>query len=406
MRKGKRTNKELLGLGALFVLFIALMLLFERVSQKTVSSDVPSTLNAQAAGAKALYLLLQHEGFTAERMEAPWTELTPSVGLLIVIEPLRADRGVTAAELATLKSWTEAGGTVLFLVTFPPRGFDAKDLIAGDIAIIRGDDKARDLTPVAPQSPYVRNVSQIHVASPVRLSVGKKTAYQILFKDEEGALAAEKPMGKGHILLLANSVAASNRTIAQADNAILLVNIAAETLRGGTRTVMFDEYHHGVGFESRNAASNSGLFADAPKPLRFVLLHLCAFGALILYMGNRRFGPLRTPGNTPYRPSTDYVGSMARLFRRANAGDIAIVTLYRQFVRDLRRQLDLTPDTPLPLLAARAARVYSVAEGPFAQFLQSCEAIDQGGRITESTMLQLARELDQYRRSFNLVGHQ
>jgi len=97
---------------------------------------------------------------------------------------------------------------------------------------------------------------------------------------------------------------------------------------------------------------------------------------------------------------------MARLFRRANAGDIAIVTLYRQFVRDLRRQLDLTPDTPMAQLVAQTVRVYGVNEGPFRQFLTTCEEIDHGRRIAEPAMLQLARELDNYRRSCNLVGYQ
>jgi hypothetical protein len=408
MHKGKRTHRELLGLGVLFVAFISALLLFERVAQETVSRDIPSTLNAQGPGAKALYLLLQKEGFTTERMESSWTALTANVGLLIVIEPLRDDRAITADELTALKSWVEAGGTVLFMVTLPVRPMDSKDLIAGDIAIVAGDKKAKDLTPFAPNSPYVRNVALLHVASPVRLKAGANSHYRTLFRDDVGALAAEKALGKGHVFLLANSVAASNDSIAQADNAILLYNIAAETAQSGHHAIAFDEYHHGVGFETHTAGdeNNESLFASLPKPVRFVMLHLCALGVLLIYVGNRRFGPLRTLSNPTYRASTDYVGSMARLFRRAHAADIAVVTLYRQFVRDLRRQLDLTPDTPMPQLVAQTARMYGVNEGQFLQFLTNCEEIDRGRRLTDSAMLLMARELDNYRRSFNLVGHQ
>jgi hypothetical protein len=405
MRKGKKGNRELIGLAVLFVLFIAAMLGFERVAQETVPHDVPSTLNAQSAGAKALYLLLQKEGFTADRMEAPWTALSAKIGLLIVIEPLREDREISPDELKSLKSWIESGGTVLFMVTLPARPIDTKDEIAGDIAIIEGDKKPKDLPPFAPASPYVRNVGLLHVASPVRLKAGENSHYQTLFKDEGGALAAQKALGKGHVILLANSVAASNSAIAQADNAILLYNIAAETLQTSRRTIAFDEYHHGVGFENHATGEvvEEGLFASLPKPARFVFLHVCALGALLLYVGNRRFGPVRTLRATTYRASTDYVGSMARLFRRANAGDIAVVTLYRQFVRDLRRQLDLTPDTPMAQLVAQAVRVYGIEERTFVQFLTTCEEIDRGKRIAEPAMLQLARELDHYRRSCNLV---
>ncbi|MCW3095026.1 MAG: hypothetical protein JWL77_644 [Chthonomonadaceae bacterium] len=406
MRTGKkRGNRELIGLGVLFVLFITALLAFERVSQQNVPHDVPSTLNSQSAGAKALYLLLQKEGFATDRMEAPWTALNSTVGLLVVIEPLRDDRQITAEELAALKSWIESGGSVLFMVTLPARPIDAKDQIAGDIAIVEGDKKAKDLPPFAPDSPYVRNVALLHVASPVRLKAGNNSHYQTLFRDAGGALAAEKAMGKGHVIVLANSVAASNSAIAQADNAILLYNIAAQTLQKSHRTIAFDEYHHGVGFESHGFGEEpqESMFASAPKPVRFVLLHLCALGALLIYVGNRRFGPMRSLHQTTYRASTDYVGSMARLFRRAHAGDIAIVTLYRQFVRDLRRQLDLTPDTPMAQLVARTVRVYGISEGPFLQFLTTCEEIDRGRRIAEPAMLQLARELDNYRRSCNLV---
>ena len=408
MRKGKRTNREIIGLGVLFVVFIAALLLFERVAQETVPRDIPSTLNSQGPGAKALYLLLQKEGFATERMESPWTALNAKIGLLVVIEPLREDRGVSEDESKALKSWIEAGGSVLFLVTLPARSIEPKDLIAGDLAIVTGDEKAKDLPPFAPASPYVRSVSTLHVASPVRLHTGANSHYRTLFRDEGGALAVEKTMGRGHVIVIANTVAAGNTTIAQADNAILLYNIAAVSVPTGHRAIAFDEYHHGVGFETSGAgaASDEGLFASAPKPLRFVLLHLCALGALVLYVGNRRFGPVRTLHSPTYRASTDYVGSMARLFRRANAGDIAIVTLYRQFIRDLRRQLDLTPDATMTSLVMSTVRVYGVQEAPFVQFLTTCEEIDNGKRIAEPAMLQLARELDHYRRSFNLVGHQ
>lgn len=408
MRKGKRLNRELIGLAVLFVLFITSLLLFERLSQENVSHDTPSTLNAQGPGAKALFLLMQKERFAVERLESPWTSLSPRIGLLTVIEPLNRDRKITEADLDTLKSWIEEGGTVLFMVTLPERPLDSKDKIAGDLAIIEGDKQAKDLAPFAPNSPYVRNMGLLHVASPVRLKVGDKSHYQTLFRDEGGALAVEKAMGKGHVIVLANSIAASNEAIIQQDNAILLYNIAFESVKEGNRTIAFDEYHHGVGFErlGEGEKSKGSIVADTPKPGRYVFLHLCALGMLLLYVGNRRFGPMQALHTPAYRPSTDYVGSMARLFRRANAGDIVVTTLYRQFIRDLRRQLDLPPDAPMHVLIAQTMRVYPVNESTLVQFLNRCDAIDRGERVTEAAMLQLAREMDHYRRSFNLVGHQ
>lgn len=408
MRHGKHSGRDLLGLAILFVAFIAALLGFERVSQETVSRDTPSTLNAQGPGAKALFLLLEKEGFSLERMEAPWTTLRPSVALLTVIEPLDRSRRITAEEMKALKTWIEAGGTVLFMVTLPPRDLDKKDEIVGDLAIVRGDDQAKDLKPFEPDSPYVRSVDTLHIASPVRLRAGQNAHYHTLFRDDDGAMAMAKEMGKGHVVVLANSVAASNEAISKGDNAILLYNIAQEAVKNGGHTVAFDEYHHGVGFESHDGdgPGDASLFAAAPAPLRYLLLHLGALGILLLYTANRRFGPLQAMHSVAYRPSTDYMGSMARLFRRANSGDIVIATLYRQFLRDLRHRLDLSPDAPLQQLVAAAVRTYGVPEAPLLQLLTTCETIDRGQRITEATMLQLARELDNYRRSFNLVGIQ
>ncbi len=127
-------------------------------------------------------------------------------------------------------------------------------------------------------------------------------------------------------------------------------------------------------------------------------------GALLIYNGNRRLGRPRTLPTPAYRPSTDYLGSMARLFRRAGAADIALLTLYRQFVRDLAHALDRPPEARPQELAQRAAQRCGVDDEALSEWMARCEEIAAGRRIGEAEMLSLTQQLQQFRRKCDLVG--
>jgi len=169
----------------------------------------------------------------------------------------------------------------------------------------------------------------------------------------------EKPLGSGHVILVANRYGATNAGIGEADNAVFLVNIA-QFAAGRARIIRFDEYHLGVGFAQRTVSAKDSLWSSTPLPLRLATIHLLAAGLLFLYNGNRRFGPVRIPRAVSTRASTDYVNSMARLYRRAGASDIAIETLFLRFARDLKRALDL----PADVAAAQIARAAEQRFGP------------------------------------------
>jgi hypothetical protein len=411
---GKRGARlEIWGLLALFGLFLASTLFFEQVAQETGALVEPSSLAAQPVGVKALYLLYEGFHYRVDRLRRPWNTITSNDGLVLLIEP--ESRSPAADEIPALKKWIEAGGTALFIVSERPDATpssdeetdtEKKDTIAGDVDPTKVKPTTRSVAPLVTDSPYTRDVKNLSVTSSVRLKLPPKSEYQILFKDSDGVIAVHKPLGKGHVLIVANDKLAANKGIEDEDNVVFLNNIAQEAVGTTHRQIVFDEYHHGVGFEHQAGDQSQGILASMPVPLRLGLWHLLGFGALLLYNGNRRFGQPRTLPQSQYRLRADFVHSMGLLLRRAGASDIALLTLYQSFLRDLKRSFDLAPDaTPMEIISQATRRKYGHVPELNAT-LARCEEIAAGARIEEQEMLLLTRNLDQFRKDFDLVGHQ
>jgi len=398
LHTGKR---EIWGLITLFGLFLAATFYYEKVDQEIAPVTEPSSLIAQGPGVKALYNLYERLGYRTERLQTPWNSLSSEQGLLLVTYP--QSRPATQDEIAPLRRWVDQGGTILFLASGPAQPFDPKDTVAGDLALVPGPKLRRTISPADPNSPYLHNLRQISFESPLRINLATNAPYTPLFRDSDGLIGVIKPLGKGAVLVVADDRLASNSGIQENDNVLFLANVAAVALRNTQQTIAFDEYHHGVGFAAGKASSDEGLLAYTPLPVRLALFHLLALAGLLIYNGNRRYGPARTLPTPTFRPSTDYVGSMARLYRRAGAADLAITGLYLNLARELRRKMDLAPDAPLPLIAQRAQRNYRIDGAELLQTLERCDAIQHGQRIPESEMLSLARRLEHFREDFEFV---
>jgi hypothetical protein len=392
---------EALGLALLFVIFIAAALFYERRTQEILTPSTPSAFNASAQGVKALSLLLEEQGYVVTRLDRPWNALNADYGLLFLIEPFQ--RPVAKDELDSLKTWTQAGGTVLYLVDVPPRPLDPADTVFGDVEVIAGPKEPVEIAPDY-RSPFTRQARTLRFQSAVRLKPRRGAGYQTLFRDESGALMLAKRSGKGQLLIAAGPSLASNAGIREADNALFLVHLAAVAIGDTKRKIAFDEYHHGVGFARAESAGEAGRLQSAPLPLQLLFWHLAALGLLLVYNGNRRFGrPASLPPPARSMP-LDYIHAMARFLRRAGAADASIETLYLRFQRDLSRQLHLPTDSPATGLYPKAAELYNIDPDALKRLAARCEQIVAGERIAEAEMLELARQIEQFRRRCGLVG--
>ena len=391
----------------LFVLLIAFAAFYEQVGQEKVASNAPTIVSTQSEGVRALFLLYQREGIRTEPLKSRWSELGSGDGLLVFVEPPDNDRPIDADDMRVLEKWIRGGGALLDLVSDPPvdQPLDPANAITGDSGAKAGPPELHEVTVTGDShSPLLDGVATLAVRSSQRLLLAKNAPYTVLARDADGPIAIEKPFGKGRVILIANRYGATNAGLAQADNAVLLVNIARQTAAASHRAVRFDKYHHGIGFEERSADKKDDVWNSTPLPWRLAIFHLAAVGLLLVYNGNRRFGPARVTPVVTLRASTDYVNSMARLYRRAGASDIAIETLYTRFARDLRRALDVPNDAGIALVSRIAQQRFGLVAAGLDGLLQRGEAVLAGQRLTEEDMLHLARQIEHYRRACQLVG--
>ena len=396
---GKK-SAEAWTLALLFGLYLALTIYAERTAQQTTQKSTPSSFNAKSSGLKAYFLLLEQQGFRVDRLRAPWQRVGAGDSLLIVAEPTDPKRPVLPEEEAALKKWIAAGGSLLYFAAEPPRDFDRSNVLLGGLTISAGGSDAQTVAPEKSNSPYLENVKSVQYESAVRLKAAKKAGYEVLLKDDEGALLLEKTVGKGHILVAALGDIAGNAAIRKGDNALLLVNFASAL--SGDGVIQFDEYHHGVGFEVAKGEAGS-VWSVVPTPLRLALYAALALCAALLYNNNRLFGRLREAPPIIQRSSADYVGSAGTLLRRAKASDLAVSMLYVRFIRDLKKNLDLPPEAELEKTISEAQRKFSVNGPQLQQTVTRCEAAAQGERLRETEMLALARQIESYRRICQLV---
>ncbi len=408
MRNRLRGGREILGIFLLFGLFLIFVIYSERIAQETTPAATPSMHNAKAGGVKALNLLLEQQGYKVADLRSPWNTLQNSAGLLIAIEPFERTRPVLEGEIAALTRWVQNGGHLLYLVAAPERPYDPKDSLTGDIAVIGSKQTAP--TQIKPKSefaadPVMQGVALLNIGGPVRLQAKAGSPYRVLARDKDGNLILEKTVGKGKFWAIASTSLASNAGIREDDNAVFLVNLVTAAVGTTSKTVLFDEYHHGVGLLDAPGSGERGLLAATPLGIKLAVLHLLLLTVLVIYNGNRLFGKPKHVPVPQYRSSTDFLGGMARLYKRAGATDIAVGAMHQAFVRDLTAHLLLTPDAPIDTIIERTRQRYPVEPNALGTLLATGAAAQAGKRVSTAEMIRLAEQYDTLRRKLDLAGN-
>lgn len=387
-----KSNREIGVLVALFALFSIFSLYLQNISEEVAGPAQPSSFSTAPRGVKALYLLLQKQGYIVDRLKTDYRVLGSEDGLLFAIEPM--ERALKAREVQELRRWTQAGGVVIYLADARARPKDPDDVLFGDVAVISMPEKAVELHPV--RSPFTEAVRTVRFKTAARLVANPGGGYQRLLGDASGAVMLHKRVGKGHAFLGTIGTLAGNTEIRNADNAVLFVNIAARAVGSSRKVVLFDEYHHGTGFQV-TGGDKEGVFQTMPPGLRLGILHGMALLLLLVYNANRRLGAPLPAMPMGRRPVLDYVSAMAGLLRRAHAADIALLNFYHRFRKELIAGMALPPDTPPDQLSRLAERRYG-QQGKLAMVLRRCEEVAQGTRISDSELQQLYRDLESLRK--------
>ena len=408
MRNRLRGGREILGIFLLFGLFLIFVIYSERVAQETTPAATPSMHNAKAGGVKALNLLLEQQGYKVADLRSPWNSLNNSAGLIITIEPFEQKRPIGEGEIAALTKWVQNGGHLLYLVAAPERPYDPRDSLTGDIAVVGA--KQTTPTQIKPKAefanePVMQGVGTLNIGGQVRLQSKKGSPYRVLARDKDGDLILEKTVGNGKFWAIESASLASNTGIGEDDNAVFLVNLVTAAVGTSNKMVLFDEYHHGVGLLDAPGSGERGLLAATPIGIKLAALHLLLLTVLVIYNGNRLFGRPKHVPVPQFRSSTDFLGGVARLYKRAGATDIAVGAMHQAFVRDLTSHLMLTPDAPTETIIERTRQRHSIDPNALSALLATGAAAQTGKRVSTAEMVRLAEQYDTFRRKLDLAGN-
>ena len=352
-----------------------------------------SVSSARPGGWKALFLLLGEQGIRAEKVESE-PRLWPADLPVMVSAQEYVSETWDDNEAKAALHWVASGHTLILLTA-------GSDELLQRIGLSARPGSGRNATlfPLQP-APYLAGVDGVTVPSSDRFEKLPVSGVP-LFADPRPAAVAIRHE-KGIILALSDPGIADNRHIALTDNARFLT-AAIGSYAGSSRRVGFDEYHQGF------YTTDDSLWTAIGRPGQFVSWQLLALALLIAYSCSRRFG-LPRPLPAPSRVSSEYVASLADLYRRARAADAALEGVYLSFWRDLCRAVSLPFDTPTEDVVRRAARTLAPGnaveiEERLRRVVNDCEGKIEQGTVQDSDLLPLARELEQLRRDLELGGH-
>jgi hypothetical protein len=219
-----------------------------------------------------------------------------------------------------------------------------------------------------------------------------------LFGDGSGPFMLSVPEGSGRLIVIADTLFASNGNLTRADNARFIANLLANRARLGDR-ILFDELHHG----DLSGLQAPSLWKAVGRPLQLALIQLLGVFAVIVGIVAIRFGTPVPLLQGVSRTSAEYVTSLAGLYRRARASTAALETLYRQFLRDLCGRLGIAPTSSLEKVADMAGRRFHSDPDQLRRLFARCEQCLDQGKISEAELLGLARMMETIRKECGIV---
>lgn len=367
---------------------------------------IPSTRTADPAGTLACYRLFQRLGIPARRSDLPL--LSDTLGdfdVLFVLDPLFPLR---LGERTAIGQWVRDGGVLVCTAGVPVAGGEAGARRDG---CGRGPDGLPDWCRARPERDAVvtqipRGSSELPLARDVRtialtgshvLEIEKwaKTPdlgpAEALLADTAGVRVAARASGEGAAIFLADSSVFGNATIGQADNAIVVANLAAYALARarGTR-VGFDEHHFGARGGGAREVLGPMLLTTSGG---WAVLAATVAGLLFLAYRGRRFGVRRSPGPVRRRSKMEFVQSVAATFRSAGANRVALRLIFTWFREQCAGLVGLPESSPSAAIADRLARRTGAPPDRYDRVFRQCGQALGGRRLSPRRLARLLKAL-------------
>ena len=371
-----------LGISVLVLLVGLLWLVgFEGVTDTPES--VGSSLSAGKRGTSALYEWLGRAGFDVDRVSSGQS-FPPGSGTLIMVNP-NAD--FPEGQAGSVVRWLEEGHTLILATG--QRNSDISSGLGGAHPMLRElgidlDFHGEFTDTVLLSQPLLDDPPVGSVKLPGVWSLAFPVSDTVVLassRDSDGnrlPLVALLRVGAGRVFVMSSDFPMSNEGIREESNGAFIYNLVRAA---GERRVVFDETHHGEGVGGDLVALLTG------SPWGWALLYGVALVGIYLLWSGRRLGPA-LPVWTPdqRRPTSDYVRSVAALFRRARKPGWA-AEHYLQFLkRTLSKHAELDPYLTdrrfVQSLAERGRHTFDQAN--MEQAIERLRRLEGGGSASET----------------------
>jgi hypothetical protein len=379
--KIERSDRRLLIWAGVFMLLVILALTF--LSQDEEESGIPSTYSAQRSGAKAAFLLLQQSGYKVQRWAQSPSDLPadPAHTVLVLASPFRAP---TSDEKNALQTFVDRGGKILItgwsVSLYLPQAETENEPVPSPIA--------KEYQPQLLTSLTRGGAIQM---SPVAYWKGPATSSLAHYSDGDRPIVVSYKAGLGEVIWWGASTPLTNAAIANSGNMALLLNSLGNA---GDVQVYWDEYFHG------EQSSLIGYAGD--PPLMFGLLQILLVFLALIFTFSRRNGPIH-PLPQPSRLSPlEFVSTLGKLYRRANAVHSALAIPYTRFRAQAARQLGISQDVPAADLARALKNRLRYKDDSLAKLLQQIENALHNPELREAQALELAQQLNRHAQDLKL----
>jgi hypothetical protein len=304
-----------------------------QAEEAAAGSRVPySSHSATGNGMLALHNWLAAIGYRPQRIENRAFRVQDDVVLLFVVEP---SEDITRDEALYLLNWVARGHTLYVAET----GFGSGNALLAqlDVSLAARGGEQNGL-----------RLTQPFVDASMGTLDGESLRGLATNRDDSLAYDNGKPPtllriahGEGTLWLSSAPSLLSNENLANENNAKFVLGLVQTAPRGSV--IAIDEYHHGL----NETGEETFLAAMYVSPWGWALLFsiLLVFGYLVV--NGKRFGrTIPVQRALARRTPSEYVVSMANLFRRANKRGMVLQHYRHALKRRLGRPFHLSPELP------------------------------------------------------------
>ncbi len=159
---------------------------------------------------------------------------------------------------------------------------------------------------------------------------------------------------------------------------------------------MWDEYFHSEGSSARDYLFD--------PPVKYGFLQFALVFIAVIFTFSRRNGPVH-PLPEPSRLSPlEFVHTLGKLYRRANAVHSALEIPYARFRMLATRRLGLNADIPAAELVHSVKNRLNYKDDSFAKLLQQIEAALHNPELAEADALALVQQLNRHTQNLKLIS--